>query len=287
LCGCKRNRWQSPVVALAALILGSASAGASTISGIVLPGITANVHAEAGVTNEDSQVATLSAPPSMLTLTVIAQTLNSGASATAAGGDDPAIAVSASAGGDVFGSQAQAQASLSYSLEVVGPSGGLVTVDLMSLITGTFAASVSADGSATAFGSASLDLSGPSIGEVGFGFVDPATPQSIGVDTMVMLVPNAVYGVTMNVSVEALCGSQDVFGTKECDGGLASASAAVDPTFAIDPGFANGSQYQIAFSPDLSSPSGVPEPRYAELTGMLALTLGILRSVTRNRRGTV
>jgi len=58
----------------------------------------------------------LNAPPSTLPISVIAQTFNYGAAASAAGGTDPAIAVSVSAGGDVGRDEAQAQAVPSVSI---------------------------------------------------------------------------------------------------------------------------------------------------------------------------
>jgi hypothetical protein len=260
-----------PAIAFAALVFWTAPM--SALADVILPGITAGVHAEAQITFEGNQDVSLNAPPSMLPLNVRAQTLNSGAAASAVGGNDPAIAVSASAGGDVEGAEAQAQASLDYSFEVVGPSGSTVGVDLISSIIGSIASS--SDGAAVAIGTAFLDVSGPSIGEVGFGFDSAlSTPPPTDVDTVLELVPNAVYGVTLGASVEALCGLQDEFGTTLCDGSLASASAAVDPTFTIDAGVANASQYQILFSPGLSSTSAVPEPTTVPFVGLGLLVLG-------------
>jgi hypothetical protein len=259
-------------VAFATLV--SWTAPTSALADVILPGITASVHAEAQITFGDLQQAALNAPPSALPLNVIAQTFNSGAAASAAGGIDPAIAVSVSAGGDVEGDEAQAQASLNYSFEVVGPSGGTVGVDLMSSITGT-TISGSGEGAPFAFASTALDIAGPSIGEVGFGFFDPlSTPPPINVDTVLALVPNAVYSVSMSASAEAFCGLQDVFGTVTCNGEIASASAAVDPTFTIDPSVANASQYQIVFSPGLPPTSAVPEPNAIPFMGFGLLVFG-------------
>jgi len=265
-------RYFLPAIAFATVV--SWTAPTSAFADVILPGITASVHAEAQITFGDFQEAALNAPPSKLPLNVIAQTFNSGAAASAAGGTDPAIAVSVSAGGDVEGDEAQAQASLDYSFKVVGPSGGTVDVDLMSSITGT-TISGSGEGAPFAFASTALDIAGPSIGEVGFGFFDPlSTPPAINVDTVLALVPNAVYSVSMSANAEALCGLQDEFGTVTCNGEIASASAAVDPTFAIDPSVANASQYEIVFSPGLSSTTAVPEPNTIGPIGLGLLVLG-------------
>jgi hypothetical protein len=244
------------LIAVASLAFSTAPTSAATIitNTVVLPGITAGVYAEAGITFGDFETATLNAPPSMLPLKATAQNLDAGAAAAAAGGSDPAIAISVSAGGDVVGSQAHADASLNYSLEVVGPSGAPVPVDLKSSITGTLI-SGSADG-VVALASASLVVVNPS-GNLVSGSYLPAPPQPTTVDTVIDLFPNTIYGVSLQALAFALCGAQDEFGTTTCDGNLASASAAVDPTFMIDPGFADASQYQIVFSPGVSS--AVPE----------------------------
>ncbi len=240
-------------IAVAALALSTAPTGAATIpitNTVVLPGITGGVYAEAGITFGDFETATLNAPPSMLPLKATAQNLDAGAAAAATGGSDPAIAISVSAGGDVVGSQAHADASLNYSLEVVGPSGAPVPVDLKSSITGTLI-SGSAYG-VVALASASLLVLNPS-GNIVSGSYLPAPPQPTTVDSVIDLFPNTIYGVSLNALAFALCGAQDEYGTATCDGNLASASAAVDPTFMIDPGFADASQYQIVFSPGVSS----------------------------------
>jgi hypothetical protein len=245
------------LIAVASLAFSTAPTSAATIpitNTVVLPGITAGVYAEAGITFGDFETATLNAPPSMLPLKATAQNLDAGAAAAAAGGSDPAIAISVSAGGDVVGSQAHADASLNYYLEVVGPSGAPVPVDLKSSIIGTLI-SGSADG-VVALASASLVVVNPS-GNLVSGSYLPAPPQPTTVDTVIDLFPNTIYGVSLQALAFALCGAQDEFGTTTCDGNLASASAAVDPTFMIDPGFADASQYQIVFSPGVSS--AVPE----------------------------
>jgi hypothetical protein len=245
-------------IAVAALALSTAPTGAATIpitNTVVLPGITGGVYAEAGITFGDFETATLNAPPSILPLKATAQNLDAGAAAAATGGSDPSIAVSASAGGDVVGSQAQADASLNYSLELVGPSGAPVPVDLKSSITGTLI-SGSAYG-VVALASASLVVINPS-GSLVSGSYLPAPPQPTTVDTVIDLFPNTIYGVSLQALALALCGAQDEYGTATCDGNLASASAAVDPTFTIDPNFAGASQYQIVFSPGVAS--AVPEP---------------------------
>jgi hypothetical protein len=244
-------------IAVAALALSTAPTGAATIpitNTVVLPGITGGVYAEAGITFGEGESATLNAPPSMFPLKATAQNLDAGAQAAATGGSDPAIAISVSAGGDVVGSQAHADASLNYSLEVVGPSGAPVPVDLKSSITGTLI-SGSAYG-VVALASASLVVVNPS-GALVSGSYLPAPPQPTTVDSVIYLFPNTIYGVSLNALAYALCGSLDEYGTATCDGNLASASAAVDPTFTIDPGFADASQYQIVFSPGVSS--AVPE----------------------------
>jgi hypothetical protein len=244
-------------IAVAALALSIAPTSAATIpitNTVVLPGITGGVYAEAGITFGDGESATLNAPPSMFPLKVTAQNFDAGAAASATGGADPAIAISVSAGGDVVGSQAHADASLNYSMEVVGPSGAPVPVDLKSSITGTLM-SGSAYG-VVALASASLLVINPS-GNIVSGSYLPAPPHPTTVDTVVDLFPNTIYGVSLQALAYALCGSLDEYGTATCDGNLASASAAVDPTVMIDPGFADASQYQIVFSPDVSS--AVPE----------------------------
>jgi hypothetical protein len=228
------------LIAVASLAFSTAPTSAATIpitNTVVLPGITAGVYAEAGITFGDFETATLNAPPSMLPLKATAQNLDAGAAAAAAGGSDPAIAISVSAGGDV-----------------VGSSGAPVPVDLKSSITGTLI-SGSADG-VVALASASLVVVNPS-GNLVSGSYLPAPPQPTTVDTVIDLFPNTIYGVSLQALAFALCGAQDEFGTTTCDGNLASASAAVDPTFMIDRGFADASQYQIVFSPGVSS--AVPE----------------------------
>jgi hypothetical protein len=280
------SKYFFPAIASAALVFCTAPASASPmpVTSVVLPGVSASVSAEAQITFGDFQQATLSAPPFTLPINVIAQTFNSGAAASAAGGTDPAIAVSASAGGDVGGDEAQAQASLNYSFEVVGPSGVQVSVDLMSSITGT-TISGSGEGAPFAFASTALDISGPLMNELGFGFFDPlSTPPPITVDTVLELVPNDVYSVSMSASAEALCGSQDEFGTTTCNGEIASASGSVDPTFTIDPSQANASQYQIVFSPGLSSStSAVPEPSTIAVVGFGLLLFGTFRRIRSSR----
>ena len=133
--------------------------------------------------------------------------------------------------------------------------GAPVPVDLKSSITGTLI-SGSAYG-VVALASASLVVVNPS-GALVSGSYLPDPPQPTTVDTVIDLFPNTVYGVSLNALAYALCGSLDEYGTATCDGNLASASAAVDPTFMIDPGFADASHTKSSSVLTLLPPSRSP-----------------------------
>ena len=122
-------------------------------------------------------------------------------------------------------------------------------------------------------------------GGIGFGWAPLGLTIGGRLD-VIDLFPNTIYGVSLDALAFALCGAQDEYGTRTCDGNLASASAAVDPAFMIDSGFADAPQYQIVFSPGVAP--AVPESGTwaMMLIGFAGLGYAALRRPT-DKRGLV
>lgn len=241
---------------------------------ITLPPATATVIANSSPPPLITQYVSVTFPPTPLPLQAFSQGSGGSADAVATGGFDPAVAASASYYSPDDNGLGGASAQLTYFIEVLGPSLAVgVEVDL--------AGSISAGTGAIGSGEATLTISGPSDSING---TLTSYPIAIGaqagqsssetVATALLLQPGVVYQVALLAEASARCTGIGFPGCPE----PASASAAVNPTFSIDPSTPNASDYSVAASANLAS--SAPEPAAWTL---VAAALGLAR-VARRRR---
>jgi PEP-CTERM motif len=233
--------------ALADIISTSPSAPVVTVPDVSYSGFV-------GITYIDETFSYVAPPSTPVTgpTTVAQYGLNPGQSVTGAyagvvftGGTDPTLTGSFSAyahvgalpsGGEVDTSaSAVGVATVTYDFEIVGAQGPVPVL-------------VNAKGSATGNSvDALFELNGPA-GTVLLDYL-PNGPGQWTEQSTQALQANELYQVKM--IVEGSAGASSANGTLN----IAESSATVDPTFAIDPSFAQ--QYSIVFSPSIGA---VPEP---------------------------
>jgi hypothetical protein len=209
-----------------------------------------------------------------------AQTFNAGSAGTIAGGSDPAVVVSASAGGGDFAYGSTAEGSLQYYFVVVSPTNTTVNLIMSGSLSFSSSATIldpeSDTGLATAFASsyAQLEIT-QSFEDYGYGTApDGSNNAQTGLTTLdepLTFETNTVVEVSMEAIANASCGNSDTGTQVACNGFAASAGAAVDPTFTFAPG--SGAGDEIVFSDNLATVGGVPEPSTWAmiLTGFAAL----------------
>jgi hypothetical protein len=254
------------------LALTLVTAAQLSASVLALPPATATVSANS--TPGSNNYVSLTLPPAQLPLHALSVGSDGSAEAVATGGVDPAVAVSASFDQSDSG-QSGADAQLTYFLEVLGPT---LAVDI-----DVAASLAAAAGDLLSEASASLTISGPSnsingtldsdtLGEIGGS--PGSTNQTVA--TALLLQTGFVYHVELSASAASLCRGTEG-DCMELGFGPTAASAAVDPTFSIDPSTLNASDYSIVASANLAS--SVPEPAAWTLV-IAALGFG---KVTRRR----
>jgi PEP-CTERM motif len=243
------------VAALASVALGGPSMAATVVplgngTSVSLPDVSysgfVNITYDTGTFGQVIQAVN---PPSK-TVTGPTTVLQYGTSVTTTGafagvafspGLDPTLSGSfhASAHTDPDGAAASAVGvmQVNYSFVIVGPS-ALIPVQIL------------ARGTASGIGvDAALQVSGR-----GFDLLDflPQGEGSWAENGKYVLKTDQIYQVQMTVEGEAAAGGLEGEGLV-----ISQSSASVDPTFTIDPSFANANQYSIVFSNGVSA---VPEP---------------------------
>jgi hypothetical protein len=182
---------------------------------------------------------------------------------------DPSLSASATVGSDTPGAYyfGDVDSLLEYTMIVEGPPSATVPVDVI----GSLSASFSADNPdlnaytelGVAQGGTFLDVRAlyPAVSSLGL-------TQNVSIDQTIDLVPNTPYEVVLNAAAIELVGTVGVFTT----------TASVDPTFKVDPAFANANPgYFLQFSPNVV-------PDRASTLGLLAVSLAGIAALGRKTR---
>jgi hypothetical protein len=229
----------------------------------------------------------LSATPSIPGTASLSETLFGGAAqatVTGAATPGPALTVGVSdqlSSLDIDYSHAAANATLSYSFELVGPA-GLVPTDISAVVDTTSVAG----GSTRAGAAAYLEISQSGGGSyVFYGFACTGglaegcpsfNVSSFTLNSVFPLVANHYYNVYMSIGADTY--SDQIF---PFAAGSGAASAFVDPYVRIDPTFANADQYSLWVTPGVGDAAAVPEPA---TWAMLMLGLGAVGVALRQRK---
>jgi hypothetical protein len=217
----------------------------------------------------------------------------SGAAASVSGGADPGASASASAAqyhGEGLYIDGNGGAGVNYEFEVSGPSGADVPIDLSAnlqiaifgnptIVDSGNGASATADLYVGSYGFESCNLSCNSIEVIGTS--GPST-RSDPINQQILVPTDTVISVFLAVTAVA----EINVGIVQKLIGPASASATADPTFQIDPGYAQAADYTLVFSPGLDANPGLAVP---EAKTWVMIVLGFaglgLREASRRPTG--
>jgi hypothetical protein len=187
-------------------------------------------------------------------------------------GTPPMLAGGIDAGPSHFG---RATATLTYEMEVLGPSG---SVPIMVDVSGRVFAHVGLDRSATAVAQSKWSFEDISLGPVFSEALDTGVQhddfsQSFSHTVSVTVTANHIHLVTLSVDLQIAGGN---FG--------ANGTAIIDPVFSFAPGVDPAYSFQFSDGIGNSSIPAVPEPDSVVLLSAGGIAIGLLRRRSRLRR---
>jgi hypothetical protein len=161
---------------------------------------------------------------------------------------------------------------LRYSFEIVGPT--VTSVPILINASGAYGGSTTANGSIGSF-EALVQIDGPNV-SINQGISGNNAASFSIVNRVYQFKPNSVYSVFMVAEGGASAGGLSP--------GSANVFATVDPTFEIDPDFANGDSYSIILSPGVGNTiSAVPESSTWDMMILGFVGLGCLTYRRKNK----